>query len=66
MYAHKVVMQVTTPLLFKLIPAVVRLGVLLRWFSPDIPNEVIKIDLSILIFSHRITCLNFCGVIIEF
>ncbi|XP_009783999.1 K(+) efflux antiporter 6-like isoform X2 [Nicotiana sylvestris] len=33
---------VTTPLLFKLIPAVVHLGVLLRWFSPDIPNEVPK------------------------
>ncbi|XP_052182352.1 K(+) efflux antiporter 4-like isoform X4 [Diospyros lotus] len=30
---------VTTPLIFKLIPAVVHLGVLLRWFSPDIPNE---------------------------
>ncbi|ERN15253.1 K(+) efflux antiporter 4 isoform X1 [Amborella trichopoda] len=26
---------VTTPLLFKLIPAVVHLGVLLRWFSPE-------------------------------
>ncbi|XP_020265213.1 K(+) efflux antiporter 4-like isoform X1 [Asparagus officinalis] len=26
---------VTTPLLFKFIPAVVHLGVLLRWFSPD-------------------------------
>ncbi|KVI01204.1 Cation/H+ exchanger [Cynara cardunculus var. scolymus] len=26
---------VTTPFLFKLIPAVVHLGVLLRWFSPD-------------------------------
>ncbi|URE14069.1 Sodium/hydrogen exchanger family [Musa troglodytarum] len=26
---------VTTPLLFKLIPAVVHLGVLLRWFNPD-------------------------------
>ncbi|GAY57676.1 hypothetical protein CUMW_181250 [Citrus unshiu] len=26
---------VTTPLLFKLIPGVVHLGVLLRWFSPD-------------------------------
>ncbi|KAL7240033.1 hypothetical protein ACSBR2_005822 [Camellia fascicularis] len=33
---------VTTPLLFKLIPAVVHLGVLLRWFSPDIQNEVSK------------------------
>ncbi|XP_057467235.1 K(+) efflux antiporter 4-like isoform X1 [Actinidia eriantha] len=33
---------VTTPLLFKLIPAVIHLGVLLRWFSPDIPNEVPK------------------------
>ncbi|KAL7189296.1 hypothetical protein ACSBR1_039024 [Camellia fascicularis] len=31
---------VTTPLLFKLIPAVVHLGVLLRWFSPDIPTEI--------------------------
>ncbi|KAL7260100.1 hypothetical protein ACSBR1_005876 [Camellia fascicularis] len=31
---------VTTPLLFKLIPAVVHLGVLLRWFSPDIQNEI--------------------------
>ncbi|XP_060208464.1 K(+) efflux antiporter 4-like isoform X1 [Lycium barbarum] len=30
---------VTTPLLFKLIPAVVHLGVLLRWFSPDSPSE---------------------------
>ncbi|KAG1346659.1 putative K(+) efflux antiporter 4 [Cocos nucifera] len=27
--------EVTTPLLFKLIPAVIHLGVLLRWFSPD-------------------------------
>ncbi|XP_038986307.1 K(+) efflux antiporter 6-like isoform X1 [Phoenix dactylifera] len=26
---------VTTPLLFKLIPAVIHLGVLMRWFSPD-------------------------------
>ncbi|THF99995.1 hypothetical protein TEA_017533 [Camellia sinensis var. sinensis] len=26
-------------LLFKLLPAVVHLGVLLRWFSPDIPTE---------------------------
>lgn len=33
--------QVTTPLLFKLIPAVVHLGVLLRWFSPEISIEVI-------------------------
>ncbi|CAA7410053.1 unnamed protein product [Spirodela intermedia] len=32
---------VTTPLLFKLIPAVIHLGVLLRWFSPDvIPAEI--------------------------
>ncbi|CAN4127948.1 unnamed protein product [Withania somnifera] len=30
---------VTTPLLFKLIPAVVHLGVLLRWFPPDSPIE---------------------------
>uniref|UniRef100_A0A803NG32 Cation/H+ exchanger transmembrane domain-containing protein n=1 Tax=Cannabis sativa TaxID=3483 RepID=A0A803NG32_CANSA len=31
---------VTTPMLFKLIPAVVHLGVLLRWFPPDISLEV--------------------------
>ncbi|OVA11356.1 Cation/H+ exchanger [Macleaya cordata] len=32
---------VTTPLLFKLIPAVIHLGVLLRWFSPDSsPSEI--------------------------
>ncbi|KAI4376545.1 hypothetical protein MLD38_014294 [Melastoma candidum] len=30
---------VTTPLLFKLIPAVIHLGVLLGWFSPDNPAE---------------------------
>ncbi|KAM7259164.1 hypothetical protein ACFE04_014905 [Oxalis oulophora] len=30
---------VTTPLLFKLIPAVVHIGVLLRWFSPETPLE---------------------------
>ncbi|KAJ0964722.1 hypothetical protein J5N97_025860 [Dioscorea zingiberensis] len=36
---------VTTPLLFKLIPAVIHLGVLLRWFSPDTSlNEVISFD----------------------
>ncbi|XP_062148086.1 K(+) efflux antiporter 4-like isoform X3 [Alnus glutinosa] len=33
---------VTTPLLFKLIPAVVHIGVLLRWFSPDSSSEVLK------------------------
>ncbi|XP_044464761.1 K(+) efflux antiporter 4 isoform X2 [Mangifera indica] len=31
---------VTTPLLFKLIPAFVNFGVLLRWFSPDPPIEI--------------------------
>ncbi|OIW03400.1 hypothetical protein TanjilG_11997 [Lupinus angustifolius] len=36
---------VTTPLLFKLIPAVVHLGVLLRWFSPDSLVEVLKVQL---------------------
>ncbi|XP_040954962.1 uncharacterized protein [Gossypium hirsutum] len=30
--------SVTTPLLFKLIPAVVCLGVLLRWFPADSPE----------------------------
>lgn len=39
--AHDAMMQVTTPLLFKLIPAVVHIGVLLRWFSPDSSIEVI-------------------------
>ncbi|KAL8109866.1 K(+) efflux antiporter 4-like [Apium graveolens] len=32
---------VTTPLLFKLIPAVVHLGILLRWFSPDSQTEIV-------------------------
>ncbi|XP_057799714.1 K(+) efflux antiporter 4-like isoform X1 [Salvia miltiorrhiza] len=31
---------VTTPLLFKLIPAVVHLGILLRWFSPESQVEL--------------------------
>ncbi|GAA0164675.1 hypothetical protein LIER_20257 [Lithospermum erythrorhizon] len=31
---------VTTPLLFKMIPAVVHLGVLLKWFSPDLSTEI--------------------------
>ncbi|KAK7855132.1 k(+) efflux antiporter 4 [Quercus suber] len=31
---------VTTPLLFKLIPAVIHLGVLTRWFSPDSSSEI--------------------------
>ncbi|KAG5377555.1 hypothetical protein IGI04_025397 [Brassica rapa subsp. trilocularis] len=33
---------VTTPFLFKLIPAVVHLGVLLRWFSPDSSTELTR------------------------
>jgi Kef-type K+ transport system membrane component KefB len=41
---------VTTPLLFKLIPAVVHLGVLLRWFSPDSSTEVNT--------NHRRVCLS--------
>ncbi|AQL03935.1 K(+) efflux antiporter 4 [Zea mays] len=43
--------EVTTPLLFKMIPAVVHLGVLLRWFSVDtnqvelgLKNDVLRID----------------------
>ncbi|OMO66925.1 Cation/H+ exchanger [Corchorus capsularis] len=38
---------VTTPLLFKLIPAILHLGVLLRWFSPDRETSIevgIKVD----------------------
>ncbi|KAL3825259.1 hypothetical protein ACJIZ3_021288 [Penstemon smallii] len=31
---------VTMPLLFKLIPAVMHLGVLLRWFPPDLTQEI--------------------------
>ncbi|KAF7813919.1 K(+) efflux antiporter 4 isoform X1 [Senna tora] len=37
---------VTTPLLFKLIPAVVHLGVLLRWFPPDSPAEVTYLKIA--------------------
>ncbi|XP_075084067.1 K(+) efflux antiporter 4 isoform X3 [Nicotiana tabacum] len=49
---------VTTPLLFKLTPAVVHLGVLLRWFSPDIPNEIgSKGDIMRADSSKRITVL---------
>uniref|UniRef100_A0A803NG33 Cation/H+ exchanger transmembrane domain-containing protein n=1 Tax=Cannabis sativa TaxID=3483 RepID=A0A803NG33_CANSA len=33
-------LSLVTPMLFKLIPAVVHLGVLLRWFPPDISLEV--------------------------
>lgn len=44
-------LQVTTPLLFKLIPAVVHLGVLLRWFSPDSQAEVLIHPIS---FLHKI------------
>ncbi|XP_072081262.1 K(+) efflux antiporter 6-like [Arachis hypogaea] len=38
---------VTTLLLFKLLPTVVHLGVLLRWFSPDSSLEIgyIKVDI---------------------
>ncbi|KVH89910.1 hypothetical protein Ccrd_008095 [Cynara cardunculus var. scolymus] len=37
--------EVTTPLLFKIIPAVVHLGVLLRWFTPDSQSEMgFKVD----------------------
>lgn len=42
----KAMVQVTTPLLFKLIPAVVHLGVLLRWFSPDSMSEVMILALD--------------------
>ncbi|XP_058074078.1 K(+) efflux antiporter 6-like isoform X2 [Magnolia sinica] len=40
---------VTTPFLFKLIPAVIHLGVLMRWFSPDssqieVPKSAKEID----------------------
>ncbi|MCE0481603.1 K(+) efflux antiporter 4 [Datura stramonium] len=49
---------VTTPLLFKLIPAVVHLGVLLRWFSLDLPNEIgSKGDIMRADSSKRITVL---------
>lgn len=37
---------VTTPLLFKLIPAVLHLGALLRWFPPDSPAEVLPSKVS--------------------
>jgi hypothetical protein len=58
-------MQVTTPLLFKLIPAVVHLGVLLRWFSPDSAVEVTTCHLVdslwlILSFRYSEACWFFC------
>ncbi|MCL7043296.1 hypothetical protein MKW94_005138 [Papaver nudicaule] len=44
---------VTTPLLFKLIPAVIHLGVLLRWFSPDSSQiEVIWDQFKLLMMEH--------------
>ncbi|KAH7657587.1 putative K+/H+-antiporter-containing protein [Dioscorea alata] len=49
---------VTTPLLFKLIPAVIHLGVLLRWFSPDNGNEMsFKSDILRSDSTKRITLL---------
>ncbi|KAG5524703.1 hypothetical protein RHGRI_031393 [Rhododendron griersonianum] len=51
--------QVTTPLLFKLIPAVVRLGVLLRWFNPDTQNEIgFKGDLRLETAKQRISIIS--------
>lgn len=38
-----------TPLLFKLIPAVAHLGVLLRWFPPDSSVEVYFIGCIIIL-----------------
>ncbi|KAJ1408154.1 Sodium/solute symporter superfamily [Sesbania bispinosa] len=43
--------QVTTPLLFKLIPAVVHLGALLRWFPPDSPSEVFVVSVVLRILN---------------
>jgi len=37
---------VTTPLLFKMIPAVVHLGVLLRWFSVDINQVEVHVHIN--------------------
>ena len=44
----------TTPLLFKLIPAVVHLGVLLRWFSPDSSSEVNNLPMQYLIIQYAV------------
>ncbi|KAI8530952.1 hypothetical protein RHMOL_Rhmol11G0100000 [Rhododendron molle] len=50
---------VTTPLLFKLIPAVIRLGVLLRWFNPDTQNEIgFKGDLRLETAKQRISVIS--------
>ncbi|KAK6273877.1 hypothetical protein POUND7_010960 [Theobroma cacao] len=35
-----IICMVTTPLLFKLIPAILHLGVLLRWFSPERESSI--------------------------
>ncbi|KAK9031601.1 hypothetical protein V6N11_055897 [Hibiscus sabdariffa] len=48
---------VTTPLLFKLIPAVVHLGVLLRWFPADSPEIGLKGDSLRADSTKRITLL---------
>lgn len=42
-------LQVTTPLLFKLIPNVMNLGVLLQWFPSEsgMQNEVLSLSLSL-------------------
>lgn len=43
--------QVTTPLVFKMIPAVVHLGILLKWFSPDSTIEVSWFDFWLVLSS---------------
>lgn len=42
---------VTTPLVFKMIPAVVHLGILLKWFSPDSTIEVSWFDFWLILSS---------------
>ena len=39
--------QVTTPLLFKLIPAVINLGVLMHWFPSESTQNEVSLSLSL-------------------
>jgi hypothetical protein len=65
--------QVTTPLLFKLIPNVMNLGVLLQWFPSEsstpnkwfpsengTPNEVLPPSLFVFVCARDLFCGNEC------
>lgn len=68
--AANLLLQVTTPLLFKLIPAVVHLGILLRWFSPETqvevlphpPHFLVSDDIPIFISGIQTICLQHMAI----